>query len=329
VAPGVLTVHASPLPGSFEPTLVRNLQLSWATTAGNRYQVQWTTSPANAGSAWSNLTGLLAGDGATNHVLDASGITGARAYRVLEYTANVSTNVANGGFEAGTGSSPANWTASGIEPPYRVNTNAHSGAWCLLLADTNKATGGIQFQQDELAQGAAGIVPGLVYTFSFWAQQILNGPGYVQQYTLSWLDLSNSILSSTSANFTGGGGYWSQIIAAGLVAPASAVGARINFSCTTGAANGWAGEVLIDDVLLSTTGTGITNVLAVAVQSGWQVTWPGASYVSYGLKRTTALTATNEWSDLGTNFIGTGGLISVFDPVDTNQFKFYRVYAQP
>ena len=105
----------------------------------------------------------------------------------------------------------------------------------MMLANTNKATGGIQFQQDENAQGAPDVVPGLFYTFSFWAQQILNGVGLVQNYTLSWLNSANSVISSTTASFTGGNGYWNQIIVPGLVAPANAVGARINFSSTTGA----------------------------------------------------------------------------------------------
>ena len=199
----------------------------------------------------------------------------------------------------------------------------------MLLADTNIATGGIQFQQDELAQGAAAIVPGRAYTFSFWAQQILSGVGYVQQYNLSWLDRSSSVISSTSANFSGGSGYWGQIIVSGLIAPTNAVGARINFNCTTGAADNWAGEVLIDDVSLSTSAPGATNTLPVTVQPGWQVSWPTANHVTYGLKRTAALNLTNGWTDFATIFTGTGGPVSVFDPVGTNQFKFYRVYAQP
>ncbi|MGA2247458.1 MAG: glycosyl hydrolase [Verrucomicrobiota bacterium] len=328
-APGLLTVHAGAVPGTFEPTLVRNTQLGWPTTAGDNYQVQWTTPPAGVGSGWNDLTGLLAGDGTTNTLFDPLGADGARAYRVLEYTTYVTTNVANGGFELGTNSAAANWTSYGMEPPCRVNTNSHSGDWCMLLADTNQATGGIQFQQDEAAQGAAAIVPGLAYTFSFWAQQILSGVGFVQQYSLSWLDSSDSVISSASANFSGGGGYWSRIIVPGLVAPTNAVGVRINFNCTTGAANDWAGEVLIDDVMLGSAAPGATNVVAVTVQPGWQVSWPTANYVTYGLKRTAMLQATNGWADFGTSFAGTGVPVSVFDPVGTNQFKFYRVYAQP
>ena len=328
-ASGTLTVHASPLPGTFEPVLARNTQISWPTTVGNNYQVQWTTPPTNGGSTWNNLSSVTAGDGATNAMFDSLGAGGARAYRVLEYTTYVATNVANGGFEiGGTGSSGAtNWTSSGSEPPYRVNTNSHSGTWSMMLANTNKATGGIQFQQDERTAGATAIVPGLTYTFSFWAQQILNGAGYVQNYTVTWLTNNTTIApAAVSANFTGGSGFWNQIMVAGLVAPANANGARINFNCTTGAGAGWAGESLIDDVFLSTSAPGSTNTLPVTVQSGWQVSWPSANYVTYGLRRAAAL---NAWTDYGSNFAGTGGTISIFDPAGTNQFQFYQVYAQP
>ena len=235
----------------------------------------------------------------------------------------------NGGFETGTGTTATNWTSSGSEPPFRVNTNVHSGTWSMLLANTNRATGGIQFSQDEKKQGAPGVVPGLSYTFSFWAQQILNGTGLVQNYKLTWLDSGNATISSTSANFVGGAGYWSQILVPGLVAPANAAEARLNFSATTGATSNPAGEVLIDDVLLTTSASGTTNVLPVAVQPGWQISWPSANVVTYGLQRADTLGSSNAWTDFGVLFPGTGALISVFDPLAPAQSRFYRVYAQP
>jgi endoglucanase Acf2 len=328
-APGVLTTHASPVPGSFNPTLTANTQVSWPTSVGNNYQVQWTTPPASGNPTWNNLTGIIAGNGATNTLFDPLGDGGARAYQVLEYTTYTATNVVNGGFEAGQGTTASNWVSSGVEPPYREDTNSNSGAWAMMLANTNKATGGIQFQQDEQAQGAPGVVPGLSYTFSFWAQQILSGVGLVQNYTVSWLNSADSVISSTGASFTGGSGYWSQIIVPNLVAPANAVGARIIFSSTTGAASSYAGEVLIDDVLLSTSAPGPTNAIPATVQSGWQVSWPSANYVAYGLKRAAALGSPSGWTDTGISFTGNGSTLSYFDPAGTNQFQFYQVYAQP
>ena len=329
VPPGTLTVHASPVPGSFEPTLTRNTQLSWPTIAGDTYQVQWTPAPASSTSIWSNLTGILPGNGATNTIFDPPTTGGARAYRVQEYTTYVVTNIVNGGFETGTGTNASNWTASGSEPPYRVSTNAHSGTWSMRLANLNPAVGGIQFYQAEQTQGAPAVVPGLAYTFSFWAEQILNGTGLVQSYNLAWLDGTGGTISSVNANFSGGSGYWSQMIVPGLVAPPKAAQAKITFSSTTGNTANPAGEVLIDDVLLTTSAPGPTNLIPVTVQPGWQVSWPSANYVTYGVARTTALGATNGWTDLGTSFTGTGAALSAFDPVSTNPFQFYRVYAQP
>lgn len=328
VQPGVLTVHASPLSGSFEPTLTRNTQLSWTTAMGNNYKVQWTTTPAT-GTNWSDLTGFIAGNGTTNSLFDPMDTSGNRFYRVLEFTTSTVTNVVNGGFEAGTGASASNWTSSGVEPPFRVSTNAHSGTWSMLLANTNRATGGIQFQQDEKKQGAPGIVAGLTYAFSFWAQQILNGAGIVQNYQLTWLDSGGATINSTSASFVGGSGYWSQIVVPRLVAPTNAAEARFTFSSTTGATPSPAGEVLIDDVLLTASAPGGTNVLAVAIQPGWEISWPSVNYVSYGLQRTESLSSNSGWTDFGMAFPGTGSIISVFDPLGTDQCKFYRVYAQP
>jgi endoglucanase Acf2 len=332
VAPGALTVHASPLPGSFEPTLARNTQLSWPTTVGNSYKVQWTT-PPTSGATWTDLSGILQGNGTTGTLFDPLGAGGARAYRVLEYTTYAATNLVNGGFESGTGTNALNWTVSGTgsNTPIRISTNAHSGSWSMSLGNYTMANGGVSIQQDEQAQGAGGVVPGLSYSFSFWAQQILNGTGLVQNYRLTWLNSANGTVGSpTSANFTGGSGYWSQIIVPGLLVPAGAVQARINFSSTTGAnTNNWAGQVLLDDVLLTTSAPGPTNVIPVAVQSGWQVSWPSANNVTYGLQRTETLALTNAWTDFGSTFPGTGSAISVFDPVGTKQARFYRVYAQP
>jgi len=324
-SPGTLTVQASPIAGTFEPTLTRNTLLSWPTTAGNNYKVQWTTN----GASWNDLTGLISGNGITNTLFDPLGNSGIRTYRVLEYTTYTSTNVMNGGFESGVGATASNWISSVVEPPFRVNPSSHSGSWSMLLANTNKATGGIQSRQDEMKQGAPAVIPGVSYTFSFWAQQILNGTGLVQNYALAWLNTNSATLSTVSANFTGGSGYWAQIAASGVVAPANAVEARFTFSSTTGAAANYAGEVLIDDVLLTASAPGPTNTLTVNVQQGWQVSWPGANYVTYGLQRASALGSTNTWTDFGPQFSGNGQIISVFEPSATDQSRFYRVYAQP
>ena len=336
-APGTLTVHASPLPGTFEPTLARNTQLSWPTTVGDNYQVQWTTPPANGSSIWSNLTGVIAGNGATNTLFDPLGANGARAYQVLQYTTYVVTNLLNGGFELGMGTTASNWTTAGTLMPVRVSTNSHSGAYSMYLANTNslnyQGQSGINFYQDTDSQHATGVVPGLTYNFSFWAQQVFSvGAGLVQSYKLTWLTSSDGSITPSVLNnvsFSGGSGYWSQTQVSGLVAPTNAAYAKITFTSTTGAVSNSTQAVLIDNVSLTTSAPGSTNALPVTVESGWQVSWPSANYVTYGLKRAPALSPSNGWSDAGLSFNGTGSTLSFFDPASTNQFQFYQIYAQP
>ena len=338
-APGTLTVHASPLPGTFEPVLTQNTQLSWPTTVGNNYQAQWATPPTNGSSTWSNLTSVVAGTGVTNTLFDPLGANGARAYRVLEFTTYTATNLLNGGFETGTGTTASNWTASGTELPVRISTNSHSGTYSMYLSNTNTVDangvyhgkGGINFYQDSYSSHATAIVPGLTYNLSFWAQQVFSvGAGLVQNYTLTWKSSSDATISdAANVNFSGGSGYWSQIQSLGLVAPANAAYAKIQFNSTDGGVTNSVQAVVIDDVSLTTSAPGSTNARPVIVQSGWQVNWPSANYVSYGLRRATALGAGNAWSDSGSSFTGTGSTLSFFDPAGTNQFQFYQVYAQP
>lgn len=276
-----LTLHANPVPGTFEPSVSPTLLVSWSTAVNNNYNVQWAA-PTN-GTTWNDLTGITAGDGTTNSLFDPLGAGGARNYRVLEYTSYVVTNVANGGFELGTGTTAANWTGSGTysNTPIRISTNVHSGTWAMKLGNYKSANGGVSVQQDESTQGAPAIVPGLTNNFSFWAQQILSGSGLVQNYNITWLTSANATISPKGAtSFRGGSGTWTQITASGLVAPANAVNARINFSSTTGANTNWmtiAGEVLLDDVLLTTSAPGSTNVMPATIQTGWAVSWPTAN----------------------------------------------------
>jgi hypothetical protein len=113
------------------------------------------------------------------------------------------------------------------------------------------------------------------------------------------------------------------------VAPTNAAYAKITFTSTTGAVSNSTQAVLIDNVSLTTSAPGSTNALPVTVESGWQVSWPSANYVTYGLKRAPALSPSNGWSDAGLSFNGTGSTLSFFDPASTNQFQFYQIYAQP
>src|SRR5690606_14380234 len=110
------------------------------------------------------------------------------------------------------------------------------------------------------------------YEFSFWAKQLTSGPSYIQQYQLQWLNGSGAIVGGTGlVNFNGVNGVWTQISVPGLMAPETAVNARIFFRFVTGAVQGGHGEVLIDDIALKSNAAtpivpGSTNILLATIQ---------------------------------------------------------------
>jgi beta-glucanase (GH16 family) len=63
-------------------TVQPGFQVSWLSTSGNLYDVQWTDT---LGSNWSNLVSSVAGNGGTNTVLDTLVNDQARFYRVVQY----------------------------------------------------------------------------------------------------------------------------------------------------------------------------------------------------------------------------------------------------
>lgn len=85
------------------------------------------------------------------------------------------------------------------------------------------------------------------------------GPSYVQQYQVQWLNSSNGVVGGSGlVNFNGVIGAWEKVLVPGLVAPASAVEARIVFRFVTGAVTAGHGEAWLDDVALDS-GTASAN----------------------------------------------------------------------
>ena len=65
------------------------------------------------------------------------------------------------------------------------------------------------------------------------------GPSYIQQYQVQWLNGAGGVVGGSGlVNFNGVIGTWTRVSAPGLVAPASAVDARIFFRFVTGAVAG-------------------------------------------------------------------------------------------
>ena len=135
---------------------------------------------------------------------------------------------------------------------------------------TNETAGanGAEIQQNVVNQGSS-VIGGNTYIFTFWAKQISSGVSYVQNYKIGWLNGATEVGTVGFTAFTGGNGTWTQISTGPIVAPASANGALIQIFGATGAVLGGHGEVLIDDLsLTTTTPTGTPTVIPSTVQSG-------------------------------------------------------------
>jgi hypothetical protein len=320
-------------PSRFPAAIQPGMQVSWPTTSGKTYEVQWA--PASSPTTWTDLATLVPGDGNTNFLFDTLWPSPHRYYRVLEISpsAPAPSIVVNGGFEAGSGTTVSNWSQTGSQPPTRISTSSHGGSFSLSLSVTNPTAtpNSSSTDQNVASQGGPAVVPGQTYNFSFWAYQASSGPSLVQNYTVTWLNSSGTGVGDTGwTGFSGGGGFWTQISANNLVAPTSAVNASITIYGTTGAVTNGFGNVLIDDISLARTSTGAsqTNLVSSTGQGAIQISWPSTSGALYDVQSTGALGAATAWAD-STNIQGNGSTNAFFEVLGTNQCRFYRVLQFP
>jgi len=238
-------------------------QISWSAQSTNSYQPQSSTD----NSTWTDLGGLLTGSTVTS-VFDPAPVA---YYQVLEIAPVTTEAVVNGDFELDNGAGGAqNWNSVQTQPPTRITTDFHTGTACMDLNVTNETAGanGAEIQQNVVNQGSS-VIGGNTYIFTFWAKQISSGVSYVQNYKIGWLNGATEVGTVGFTAFTGGNGTWTQISTGPIVAPASANGALIQIFGATGAVLGGHGEVLIDDLsLTTTTPTGTPTVIPSTVQSG-------------------------------------------------------------
>jgi len=260
----VVGAAASATPTTLTLSVGSGNQISWSAQSTNFYQPQSSTD----NSTWTDLGGLLTGAAVTS-VFDPA--PGAAFYQVLEITPVTTEAAVNGDFEIDDGGAGAqSWSSVQSQPPVRITTDFHTGAACMDLAVTNETAGanGAEIQQNVVNQGGS-IIAGNTYVLSFWAKQISSGVSYVQNYKITWLDNATPISSVGFTPFTGGSGTWAQISTGPIVAPANATSAFIQIFGATGAVQDGSGEVLIDDLsLTTTTATGTPTVIPSTVQSG-------------------------------------------------------------
>jgi len=303
-------------------TLDRGVDLSWSTTAGKTYQLQWA---ATVDGPWTDIGSLVSGDGNSRSHYEAA--TG-RVYRIVETTPGsepVASVPVNGGFELGTAPAATNWSRGGSHPPVKSTDEFHSGAASMRCSVPTGAAEAL-VSQSIVAQGGT-VAANKTYEFSFWVKQTLTSTSFIRQYQLEWVNASNAVVGGTGfATFSATTGNWQKITVPNLVSPAGTVEARLKFRLVTGAEAGAQGEVFIDDVSLDsgTAGPGgppVVNNLPVVPQVVSRITWPSKSGVPYRPASSTNLT---QWNEKPADVIGDGGTKEARFPM-TQPSEFYRI----
>ena len=273
---------------------------------------------------WSNLGSSAPGSSGSSQSAHDSFM--ARVYRVME-TVPASGSVVvvanaitiNPGFESGA----TGWTLGSVHSVQASNARTGNSALRSLIS-----SGGVGAQ---LTKEVPAIVPGKIYTLSFWAKQISAGAGYVQRYKLEWVGSNSAVLSVATGNwvdFPGGNSAYSKTTTAAFTAPANTATARITFYFATGAVAGSNGDVWLDDVALEYQTTtpatpAQTRQISSTTRNVMGLEWPSLAGVSYTVEANSSLSPTG-WSAASGTLVGTGGNLSHRVSAEETQ-KFFRI----
>lgn len=161
---------------------------------------------------------------------------------------------ANGGFEVtGTGSPAESWLAAA--EGYSISNDSRTGNNAALLSVDFPAAAVLL--QDSVAHGLQPtLIPGEIASFSFYAKGNVSETGNIL-YQLRFLDSGGGNVYSSGLVFFQGSlntSTYTQIVHPDLVIPAGANAAFLEISQASGPVSqgGIAGNVLIDDIVLST-----------------------------------------------------------------------------
>lgn len=314
--------------------------VSWTpASAENTYQPQKSID----GSTYTDLGPLIVGD-AVNTVFDGDD---SPFYQVVESSLEDTEAVLNGGFETvdpGDDFCAESWScllgisndqfptrrelgssnADTLATSDQVRTGSASLQLKVVNADTGAVLGKSLTQQNILNSGGS-IIPGNIYTFSFWANQVSSGPSYVQGYQVAWLESNGGIVGTgASGSFTGGSGVFTEISVPGLVAPPTATSALIEIFGTTGAVDGGFGEVFIDDITLISSGSTPIGTIPATTAPGVEISYPTTEGFSYQLQSSDDLVT---FSSIGGPVTGDGGPQSYSEA--TLEKKFFQVVETP
>jgi len=300
------------------------VQLSWPTSTGNTYHVQWFS-----GGTWTDLVAAIAGTGTTNTLYDPFP-NGTRSYQVLDIipgTPPTSSGVVNGGFETGTGSSATGWTvdtaAGGPVYGVRTNDNPHTGSsydFQVYLASIGAGP------VVEFNQAGVPVTGGTVYPFVFFADALTGSAGYNAQWRVLW----NSGGDTGYQTFTPGNNSYA-VISNSVTAPPSATSATIFLHFAGAAVTSLWARIDVDDVALGNVGFNpgtptVTNVQQAASMPEAQISWPSASGVDYYPQSSFDLTGS--WNTNFPMIVGDGTTKSFTAPM-TNSAAFFRLLIPP
>lgn len=302
------------------------VELSWPTTNGYTYQLQWASAPDGP---WTALGAAVSGDGLTHSLYDPVA-GGARRYQVLQIvpgTPGTSALPPNSGFEYGSGTTASNWTvdtaAGGPVYGVRTNDNPHSGSFDFQVHLASVGAGPVvQFNQSGIP-----VTGGTTYPFTFYADALTGSAGYNAQWRILW----NAGGDTGYQNFNPASNAYA-LISTSVTAPASATSATIYFHFAGAASASQSASIDLDDVFL---GNGVstpgnppaTNILSAALLPVAQISWPSTSGTVYQPQSTTNLRA-GPWN---TNFpmvVGNGSTQSFLTPM-TNSTLFLRLVTPP
>lgn len=145
--------------------------------------------------------------------------------------ADAAVQLLNGGFTNGVDTNPDVWVENSLELSCRHTWGSKDGDGYLM--GLNGWAGGAgtfaAFHQD-----VANVVAGNTYALSFWQEGDGGWNGSDVTGRLLWLNADDDVIGGVTTNldaYTAGGVSWTRIVLAG-VAPAGAVGARVQFDAS-------------------------------------------------------------------------------------------------
>jgi len=181
----------------------------------------------------------------------------AAAAMTASTTVSAANVVANGGFEAGTGTDADGWQEVGIQPATRDSSNPFAGEWALKLEAISDGAAGpnsVGLQNSIEDGGQPGLQELTTVDVSFyWASDF--GAGGVGSAAARILDGTGNIVANESVSLPNNGGNYEQItfptlnVPAFGAAPADEYAVFVEFSAAAGAFEGSSSGGFVDDVV--------------------------------------------------------------------------------